>query len=82
MVRISGTIIEIAGLMRSRKADYILGLKGNQGTLLAEVKNFFTQVISMDKEEWEEECECDYFLSEEQSRNRQEKRFNNKSLLI
>jgi predicted transposase YbfD/YdcC len=65
---------EVARLIRSRKADYILGLKGNQGTLLAEVENFFTQVLSMNPEEWGKECQCDYFVSEERSRNRQEKR--------
>ena len=65
---------EVVELIRSRKADYILGLKGNQGTLLAEAENFFTQVLSMNQDEWEKECECDYFVTEERSRNRQEKR--------
>src|SRR5579872_5851763 len=65
---------EIVELIRSRNADYILGLKGNQGTLLAEAENFFTQVLSMNQDEWEKECECDYFVTEERSRNRQEKR--------
>lgn len=65
---------EIAGLIREKDGDYILGLKGNQGTLLAEVENFFTQVLKMSPEEWEKECHCDYFVSEEKSRNRQEKR--------
>jgi len=65
---------EVAELVRSRKADYILGLKGNQGTLLAETENFFTQVLSMNQDEWSKECQCDYFVSEERSRNRQEKR--------
>lgn len=65
---------EVADLIREKKADYILGLKGNQGTLLAEVENFFIQVISMNQDEWAKECLCDYFMSEEKSRNRQEKR--------
>jgi predicted transposase YbfD/YdcC len=65
---------EIAELIRSKKGDYILGLKGNQGTLLAEAENFFTQVLLMNPEEWENDCNCDYFISEEKSRNRQEKR--------
>lgn len=65
---------EVAELIRAKKADYILGLKGNQGTLLAETKNFFTQVLSMQHDEWASECHCDYFISEEKSRNRQEKR--------
>jgi predicted transposase YbfD/YdcC len=65
---------EIAEIIRSKNADYILGLKGNQGTLLAEVENFFTQMLAMSKNEWENECDCDYFESEEKSRNRKEKR--------
>lgn len=65
---------EVAELIRAKKADYILGLKGNQGMLLAEAENFFTQVLSMPHDEWESECHCDYFISEEKSRNRQEKR--------
>lgn len=65
---------EVAELIREKEGDYILGLKGNQGTLLAEVENFFTQVLQMSAEEWGKECCCDYFVSEERSRNRQEKR--------
>ena len=65
---------EVAEIIRSRKADYILGLKGNQGTLLAEAENFFTQVLGMNEEEWRKECRSDYFVSQERSRNRQEKR--------
>ena len=65
---------EVAKLIREKKADYILGLKGNQGTLLAETENFFTQVLSLKEDEWRSECQCDYFVAEEKSRNRQEKR--------
>lgn len=65
---------EVAELIRSKKADYILGLKGNQGTLLAEVGNFFDQALLMAEDEWAKECRCDYFASEEKSRNRREKR--------
>lgn len=65
---------EIAEIIRERKADYIFGLKGNQGTLLAEVENFFMQTLAMGEDEWTKECQCDYFVSEEKSRNRQEKR--------
>jgi predicted transposase YbfD/YdcC len=65
---------EVAELIRGKGADYILGLKGNQGTFLAEVENFFTQVLSASPDEWEKECQCDYYVSEEKSRNRQEKR--------
>lgn len=65
---------EVAELVREKNADYIFGLKGNQGTLLAEAENFFAQVLSMSEDEWSKECQCDYFVSEEKSRNRQEKR--------
>lgn len=65
---------EVAKLIRSRNADYLLGLKGNQGTFLAETDNFFGQVLLMKEDEWAKECQCDYFVSEEKSRNRQEKR--------
>jgi predicted transposase YbfD/YdcC len=65
---------EVAELVRAKKADYILGLKGNQGILLAETENFFAQVLLMQNDEWESECHCDYFISEEKSRNRLEKR--------
>lgn len=65
---------DVAELIRSKNADYLLGLKGNQGTLLAEVGQFFDQVLLMTEAEWNEECQCDYFVSEEKSRNRQERR--------
>lgn len=65
---------EVAEITRNRGADYIFGLKGNQGLLLAEVENFFTQVQSIDRDEWKSACECDYFFTEERSRNRQEQR--------
>jgi hypothetical protein len=64
----------VVELIRNQEADYLLGLKKNQGTLFAEVENFFTQVLSMNPEEWSKECNCDYFVSDEKSRNRQEKR--------
>jgi predicted transposase YbfD/YdcC len=65
---------EIAEIIRAKNGDYVFGLKGNQGTLLAEVENFFLQVLAMSPDEWEKECHCDYLDSEEKSRNRQEKR--------
>jgi len=65
---------EVAELIRAKDGDYILGLKGSQGTLLAEVENFFTQVLQMSRKEWDEECNCDYFVCEEKSRKREEKR--------
>ncbi len=43
---------EVVEIIRSKSADYILGLENNQGTLLAKVDNFFTQVLSMDRDEW------------------------------
>ena len=61
---------EIAKKIREKKADYILALKGNQGTLHAEAKNFFTQAVDADPIE----TGCDYFVSEERSRAREEKR--------
>ena len=69
-----GCYKEVAELIREKRGDYLLGLKGNQGKLLAEMENFFTQVLEMASEEWERESRCDYFVSEEKSRNRQEKR--------
>lgn len=65
---------EVAEMIRGKGADYIFALKGNQGTLLGEVENFFLQVLEMSSDEWEKECGCDYFVTEEKSRNRQEKR--------
>lgn len=65
---------EVVEIIRSKNADYILGLKGNQGTFFAEAENFFNQVLAMDQDEWGIECLCDYFVSEEKSRNRHEKR--------
>ena len=83
LLDIEGTVVtidaggchkDVAELIRSKNADYLLGLKGNQGTLFAEVGQFFDQVLLMTEAEWNEECRCDYFVSEEKSRNRQEKR--------
>ena len=50
--------------------DYVIGLKGNQGNLHAEARNFFEQVIRIDPKE----AYCDFFVSEEKSRGRIEKR--------
>ena len=65
---------QVAEDIRAKKADYLLGLKGNQGKLHGEVENFFSQVLKTAEDDWEQECQCDYFVSEEKSRNRQEKR--------
>lgn len=52
MLHISGSIIsidamgcqkEIAALIRQQGADYVLALKGNQGSLYAQVEHFFEQ---------------------------------------
>lgn len=65
---------QVAEDIRGKKADYLLGLKGNQGKLHAEVENFFTQVLKTAESEWEKECQCDSSVSEEKSRNRRENR--------
>jgi predicted transposase YbfD/YdcC len=36
-----GTQRDIAALIRKKRADYVLALKGNQGSLFREVKTFF-----------------------------------------
>ena len=61
---------DIASLIRDRGGDYVLALKGNQGNLHAEVQNFFKQAI----EAYPEEAGCDYYVNEEKSRGRTEKR--------
>jgi len=50
--------------------DYVIGLKGNQRNLYAETENFFNQAV----EYTPEEAGCDFFVSEEKSRGRIEKR--------
>jgi predicted transposase YbfD/YdcC len=65
---------DVATLIKSKGANYILALKNNQETLLAETENIFNQVLSKTSSEWEKECKWNYFISEERSRNRQEKR--------
>ena len=60
----------IAKCIRKKGGNYILALKGNQGNLHAEVENFFKQVIVLTPEE----AACDYYVSEEKSRDRFEKR--------
>lgn len=60
----------IAQGIRHRGGDYVLALKGNQSSLHDEVANFFDQVVQVSSEE----AECDYFVSEEKSRDRLEKR--------
>jgi predicted transposase YbfD/YdcC len=50
--------------------NYVIGLKGNQGNLHAEARNFFVQAIEI----MPEEAGCDYYVTEEKSRGRVEKR--------
>ena len=79
MLDIQGATITIdaAGCQKNIAQDickkggnYILALKGNQGNLHAEVENFFKQAIEV----MPEEATCDYYVSEEKSRDRLEKR--------
>ncbi len=60
----------IAKKIYDRGGHYILALKGNQGNLHAEVKNFFNQVLEVTPEE----ADCDYDVTEEKNRGRLEKR--------
>ena len=60
----------IAELIRKKSGDYVLALKGNQGSIHAEAENFFKQALKVTPEE----AQCDYFCSEEKSRERFEKR--------
>lgn len=60
----------IAKKIRERKGDYVLGLKGNQGSLHAEAINFFDQVIDVGPEE----AGCSYARSIEKAHGRIEER--------
>jgi predicted transposase YbfD/YdcC len=59
---------EIASKIRSQKGDYVLALKGNQGSLHAEVENFFNQALQVTPDE----AGCDHYINEEKSRGRHE----------
>jgi predicted transposase YbfD/YdcC len=61
---------DVASKIRDQGGDYVLALKGNQGSLHAEARNFFNQAILVQHEE----ADCDYYVSEEKSRGRIEKR--------
>lgn len=61
---------EIAKQIREQKGDYVLALKGNQGTLHAEAENFFKQALEVSSKE----AGCDHYISKEKSRGRQETR--------
>lgn len=59
---------EIASQICDKGGDYVLGLKGNQGNLHAEVENFFNQALQVTPEE----ADCDVYSNEEKSRGRHE----------
>lgn len=61
---------EIATKIRSKSADYVLALKGNQGNLHAEVVNYFNQAKAIDFEY----IEHDFHRSFEENRGRKEER--------
>ena len=56
--------------IRDSQGDYVLGLKGNQGTLHAEAVNFFDQAIEVGAEE----AECEYHSTVEKGHGRIEER--------
>ena len=60
----------IAEKIRERKGDYVLGLKGNQGTLHAEAVNFFNQAMKLKPEE----SGCAYAKTIEKGHGRIEER--------
>lgn len=59
---------ETASKIRHRGGDYVLALKGNQGSLHAEAENFFSQAL----ETTPEEACCECYTNEEKSRGRHE----------
>lgn len=65
-----GCQIGIAEKIQERKGDYVLGLKGNQGTLHAEAVNFFDQVIEVGAGE----AGCSYAKTIEKDHGRIEER--------
>lgn len=79
MLSLSGCIVsidamgcqrEIAKDIQERSGDYVLALKGNQGSLHAEVVNFFTQAEMVNYEYIEHDCHTSY----EKNRGREETR--------
>lgn len=60
----------IAKKIRDSRGDYVLGLKGNQGTLHAEAVNFFDQAIEVGVEE----AGCEYHNTVEKGHGRIEER--------
>lgn len=60
----------IVSQIRGQDGDYMIALKGNQGTLHAEAENFFRQAMEVGIEE----AECSRFHSIEKNRGRIEER--------
>lgn len=78
MLTIKGNVItidamgcqkEIVKQIREREGDYVIALKGNQGTLHAEAEILFQQAIDVDPNE----SGCDFVSSIEKNRGRIEK---------
>jgi predicted transposase YbfD/YdcC len=61
---------EIAQKICGQGGDYLIALKGNQGNLYAEAHNYFLQAMEVPPAE----ADCDYAVTEERSRGREEKR--------
>ena len=79
MLTIKGNVItidamgcqkEIVKQIRGREGDYVIALKGNQGTLHAEAENFFQQAMNAGPSE----SGCDFVSSIEKNRGRIEER--------
>lgn len=79
MLTIKGNVItidamgcqkEIVKQVREKEGDYVIALKGNQGSLHAEAENFFQQAMNVTPEE----CDCDYSSTLEKNRGRIEER--------
>ena len=79
MLTIKGNVItidamgcqkEIIKQIREREGDYVIALKGNQGTLHAEAENFFQQAVDVEPGE----SGCDFVSSIEKNRGRIEER--------
>ena len=61
---------EIVKQVREKEGDYVIALKGNQGSLHAEAENFFLQAMEVELVE----SGCDYASSIEKNRGRIEER--------
>jgi len=79
MLMIKGNVItidamgcqtEIVHQIKEQEGDYVIALKGNQGTLHAEAENFFQQAMDCTPEE----SGCDYASAIEKNRGRIEER--------